>query len=249
MTMSRRLTNTAVLVALLAMMFTLVGVSPAEGGSERTYRVTVTNLTSGQPMTPFVVAAHSGTTDVFSSGSAASAGLQSIAENGGVPDLVAELSANPQVGDIAVAGSAPIAPGATVYAEITTTPGARKLSLAGMLICTNDGFAGIDSLQLNANGQTRVVYGFAYDAGTEINTEDYQDLVPPCDGLGQTGMSNPALAENGVVLSHPGIQGGASLSPAVHGWTGAVIKVKIEEVGGSGQSGQSGQDQQGSSEN
>ena len=135
-----------------------------------------------------MVAAHSGSTDVFSSGSAATAGLQSIAENGGVPDLVAD-------------------------------------------------------------GQTRVVYGFAYDAGTEINTEDYQDLVPPCDGLGQTGMSNPAPAENGVVLSHPGIQGGASLNPAVHGWTGAVIKVKIEEVGGSGQSGQSGQEQQGSSEN
>ena len=53
MTMSRRLTNTAVLVALPAMMFTLVGASPAEGGSERTYQVTVTNLTSGQPMTPF----------------------------------------------------------------------------------------------------------------------------------------------------------------------------------------------------
>ncbi len=49
MTMSRRLTNTAVLVALLAMMFALVGVSPAEGGSERTYRVTVTNLTAGNP--------------------------------------------------------------------------------------------------------------------------------------------------------------------------------------------------------
>lgn len=235
MTLSRRLTNTAVLVALLAMMFAVVGVSPAEGGSERTYRVTVTNVAGGQPLTPLVVAAHSGSTAVFSAGSAASAGVQSIAENGGVPDLVGELLANPGVGDVAVAGSAPIAPGATVYTEIVTTPGMRKLSVVGMLICTNDGFAGIDSLQLNANGQTKVVYGFAYDAGTEVNTEDYQDLVPPCDGLGQTGMSNPALAENGVVHPHSGIQGVATLDPAVHGWSGAVIRVEIEEVGGPGQ--------------
>ena len=231
MTQSRRLTNTAVIVALATMLFALVGISPAEGGSERTYRVTITNMTGGQPMTPFVVAAHSGSTDVFSSGSPVSAGLQSLAENGGVPDLVAELSANPRVGDVVVAGSAPIAPGGTAIAELATTPGARKLSLAGMLICTNDGFAGIDSLQLNANGQTKVVYGFAYDAGTEINTEDHQDLVPPCDWLGQTGMPNPALAENGVVHAHAGIQGGASLNPASHGWSGAVIKVTIEEIG------------------
>ena len=104
MTLSRRLTNTAVLIALLAMMFSLVGVSPAEGGSERTYRVTVTNVTDGQPLTPLVVAAHSGSTAVFTPGSAASPGLQSIAENGGVPDLVAELLANPGVDDVAVAG-------------------------------------------------------------------------------------------------------------------------------------------------
>ena len=57
--------------------------------------------------------------------------------------------------------------------------------------------------------------------------------MPPCDGLGQTGMSNPALAENGVVHSHNGIVGGASLDPAVHGWSGAVVRVKIEEIGGS----------------
>ena len=42
-----------------------------------------------------------------------------------------------------------------------------------------------------------------YDAGTELNTEDFADIVPPCQGLigvssedGGTGMSDPSLAED-----------------------------------------------------
>ncbi len=231
MTPSRRLINTSVLIGMLALLVALVGVAPAEGGAERTYRVTVTNLTHGQPMTPFVVAAHSGSTAIFEAGAPASAGLQSVAENGGIPNLVAELGANSGVGDVAVAGSAPFGYGESVSAYIDSTPGARKLSVAGMLICTNDGFGAINSLQLNANDQATVVYGAAYDAGTEINTENYEDLVPPCDGLGQTGMSNPALAENGVVQHHQGIQGVGDLTPGQHGWDGPVIKVVVERVG------------------
>ncbi len=231
MTQSRRLTPVVALVALAALLLTLLGAAPADAGSERTYRVTITNLTSGQPMTPFVVATHSGSTGIFEVGSAASPGLQAIAENGAAGVLAAELGSNPRVGDVAVAGSAPFGSGESVWADIVSTPGAGKLSVAGMLICTNDGFGAIDSVQLNNNGKTRTLFGFAYDAGTEINTEAYVDLVPPCDGLGQTGTTNPALAEGGVVHAHAGIQGGGDLTPGAHGWTGAVIKVTIEPLG------------------
>ena len=231
MTQSRRLTPVIALVAAAALLLTILGAAPADAGSVRTYRVTITNLTSGQPMTPFVVATHSGSTGIFEVGSAASPGLQAIAENGAAGVLAAELGANPRVGDVAVAGSAPFGSGESVWADIVSTPGARKLSVAGMLICTNDGFAAIDSVQLDNNGKTRTLFGFAYDAGTEINTEAYVDLVPPCDGLGQTGTTNPALAEGGVVHAHAGIQGGADLFPGLHGWTGAVIEITIEALG------------------
>ncbi|MCZ6630053.1 MAG: spondin domain-containing protein [Actinobacteria bacterium] len=231
MTQSRRLTPVVALVALAALLLTLLGAAPADAGSERTYRVTITNLTNGQPMTPFVVATHSGSTSIFEVGSAASPGLQALAENGAAGVLAAELGSNPRVGDVAVAGTAPFGSGESVWADIVSTPGARKLSVAGMLICTNDGFGAIDSVQLNNNGKTRTLFGFAYDAGTEINTEAYVDLVPPCDGLGQTGTTNPALAEGGVVHGHNGIQGGGDLTPGSHGWTGAVIEVTIEPLG------------------
>ena len=72
-------------------------------------------------------------------------------------------------------------------------------------------------------------YGKAYDAGTEKNTESYADLVPPCDDSGETGESNPALTEGGVVMRHAGIQGGADLDPAIHGWRGPVVKVTISK--------------------
>lgn len=198
----------------------------------RTYTVTVTNLTDGQPLTPTVLATHSRGVSLFAAGAAASNGLQQLAENGGVPILVDELNARGGVGTVAVVGSAPIPAGSSASADIVVDDTYRVASLAGMLICTNDGFGGVDSLHLprNVGGQTHV-YGAAYDAGTELNTEAYVDLVPPCDGLGQTGASNPALAEGGVVSTHSGIIGGADLDPAVHGWDGPVIKVTVERTG------------------
>ena len=46
----------------------------------------------------------------------------------------------------------------------------------------------------------------------KVNTEDFADIVPPCQGLigvgsddEGTGMSNPDLAEGGVIAHHTGI--------------------------------------------
>jgi hypothetical protein len=43
-------------------------------------------------------------------------------------------------------------------------------------------------------------------------------------------MSNPALAEGGVITHHPGISGGNDLVPGVHGWTDPVARVTITRV-------------------
>ena len=46
---------------------------------------------------------------------------------------------------------------------------AKRLSYATMLICTNDGFTGVDSLKLpSAVGKTKTKTSAGYDAGTEI---------------------------------------------------------------------------------
>lgn len=223
--MSRRLL--IALVAALMAVTTMAIPASADPGETRTYKVTITNLTGGQLLTPFVVATHDPGFRVFRPGARASHGLQQLAENGGVPVLVGEIEGS--VLDVQVAGAAPIAPGETVEVYVQADKTAQRLSLAGMLICTNDGFGGLNSVRLPDNG-SRTWYGGAYDAGTEKNTESYTDLVPPCDGLGMTGETNPALAENGKIRHHRGIRGIADLDPATHGWKGPVIKVTAEQV-------------------
>jgi hypothetical protein len=198
----------------------------------RTYEVTVYNLTGGQPLTPTVFATHARWQGIFDEGHAASNGVQQLAENGGVPVLAGELAGANGIGTVAVVGDVPIGPGGSATIDVVVDDRYRRASLAGMLVCTNDGFGGVDSLRLPKwIGEATTVYGAAYDAGTEINTEAYVDLVPLCDNAGGSGMSDLLLSENGVVHMHDGIMGGSDLKPDVHGWDGSVIKVIVERTG------------------
>ena len=230
-------------VATLGLALTMLvpGAARSEGG--KTYRVTITNLTAGQPITPPILVTHTGNARIFEVGEAASEGIQQIAENGNGAPLLAALAENPEVHEV-VAGMAPLVPandpGATGFGysetfSITAYGKARYLSFASMLICTNDGFTGLDSLPLPKGKAT--VFTRAYDARTEANTEDFVDIVPPCQGLigvtsedMGTGMSNPAIAEDGIVIPHAGINGGADLRPEVHGWGDPVTRIEIELV-------------------
>lgn len=220
---------------------------PAGADSGATFEVTITSLIPGQPLTPPVVATHSGATKVFRVGRAASFEVKEIAENGNTAPLAVLLENSRGVADV-FAGAAPLVadgvPGAGVFAESVTftieaSRGARFLSWVSMLICTNDGFSGVDGLKLPSQIGRSVTVGTAgYDAGTEINTEDFADIVPPCQGLvgvstgeAGTGTSNPALAEGGVIHHHAGIQGIADLV-AIHGWDvdQPVAEITVERI-------------------
>jgi hypothetical protein len=211
-----------------------------------TYEVTISDLTAGQPLTPPVVATHRAATSMFTVGQPASFALKEIAENGNLAPMISQVESDKHVADSAAA-SAPLVPaglpgsamfGDSVTLTVSASEGAKFLSFASMLICTNDGFTGVDSLRLPKDvGDAVIVRSAGYDAGTELNTEDFADIVPPCQGLvgvssGEpgTGTSNPALAEGGVIHHHPGIVGGADLLPAVHGWTDPVAEITVERV-------------------
>jgi hypothetical protein len=196
-----------------------------------TYLVTVENLSENQTLTPAVVAAHDDHFKLFRNNRAASDGLQQLAENGGVPALLAELNADSQVESVEATGG-PIAPGASASTMITTTSDANRISVAAMLICTNDGFASVRNARASQHRGQTTRYGKAWDTGTEINTQLFDDLVPPCSGIPDvgTGMTNPDLAEDGTVRRHRGITRDGDLSPVTHGFENPVIKVTIERV-------------------
>jgi Spondin_N len=232
--------------AVAALVFLATVSSAAAEAPVATYEVTIKNLTAGQPLTPPVVATHRATTGMFTVGQPASFALKEIAENGNLAPMIAQLGADAHVSDSAAA-AAPLVPaglpgsamfGDSVTITVSASEGAKFVSFASMLICTNDGFTGVDSLRLPKDvGDAVVVRSAGYDAGTERNTEDFADIVPPCQGLvgvtsGEpgTGTSNPALAEGGVIHHHPGIAGGADLVPAIHGWTDPVAEITVERV-------------------
>ncbi len=256
--MSRRLIVVIALVVAVtaAAAFAAVKATTASGhGSPPKYLVTVTNLTYGQPLTPPVVALHKRGADLFDIGRRASTELQEIAENGNLAPMLALLDPDSNRNVVAVThvargaeGPAPIVPkgnpGKTDFASqqafiLTGGHGANYLSVVSMLICTNDGFTGADSVKLpHRVGQTATYFSAGYDAGTETNTEDFADMVPPCQGLvgvsskdEGTGMTNPKLAENGVIGLRPGVAGGTDLVAATHGWVDPAVMIFVERIG------------------
>ena len=204
------------------------------------YEVRVTNLTDGQPMTPPLAVTHRPSIHLFHVGDPASVGIQEIAENGNLAPMLDALGESQHANEVVVAvgDPPPLLPGEERTFTIGTSRGAKFFSFAAMLICTNDGFTGIDGLRLPKDvGESVSVDTNGYDAGTEINTEDFDDLVPPCgpltgvdSGGAGTGMSDPLLSEGGVIQHHAGIVGDADLLTPVHGWMDPVTRVIITRI-------------------
>jgi len=206
-----------------------------------TYEVRITNLTSGQAFTPPLAVTHRPALRLFRVGRAADERIQQIAENGNLAPMLDFVNESRHVHQVVVAAGDPVPPllpGEERVFTIEASASSRWFSFASMLICTNDGFTGIDRVRLpRSPGASRTIYTGAYDAGTEINTEDFDDLVPPCGPLSGidtggagTGMSKPALAEHGRIRHHMGISGEGDLLPSVHGWTDPVARVVITRV-------------------
>ena len=228
------------IVAMLAVV-SIVGIPESNAAKSQMYEVTITNLTPGQPITPPLLVTHSEDAGFFTPGEMASEELQQLVENGNAESLVKMLQEKIGVLDI-VQGTTPLVPandpGETGldYSEtftISAEGNVRYLSFVSMLVCTNDGFVGIDSVKLPFYKQ-KTVYASAFDARTEMNTEDFIDIVPPCQGaIGITSddegtdASNLAISEDGVVISHPGIMGGEDLLESVHAWGNLVVKIDI----------------------
>jgi len=152
-----------------------------------TYSVSVTNLTAGQPMSPVLLSSSS----IYHVGESASAGLEKLAEGGDNSELLSSDS---------VSGSGLLTPSSSETLTITTQD--KTLSLATMLVKTNDGFAGLESYDVSslAVAQSTTVLLNVYDAGTEENDES-NATVP---GLGGEGY-NAARESANMVTLHSGV--------------------------------------------
>jgi len=201
-------------LAIVASLIALIGVPAASAGSKgkaRTYEVTFTNVTENQILTPPVWATHWPNGSIFNAGTPASPELQEIAENGNLAPLAEALEHQRGIKASGIGGGAdgPLFPGDVRHFEIQGR--GNLISTASMVVCTNDNFTGIHSLKLPNKGKSVKIYVYAWDAGTEDNTNNLVDFVPPCSGKTTgTGMSNPDLASNGIIAPSEGVSGEAS---------------------------------------
>ncbi|UCE77959.1 MAG: spondin domain-containing protein [Gammaproteobacteria bacterium] len=195
----------------------------ADDAGDRTYEVTVTNITKGEIFTPIMVASHAAGVKLFQLGSGASAELAMLAEGGDTGPLSLALEAGGALEVVTAADVLP--PGASVTLEVAMNGRNRHVSVAAMLVPTNDGFFAVNGIAGPSGRGSLSVVSPAYDAGTEDNDELCVSIPGPpfvCAGEGY----NPAPGE-GYVYIHPGIQGGGDLIPSAHDWRNPVAKITI----------------------
>src|SRR6185312_12191496 len=74
---------------------------------DATYRITLTNISTAQPLSPPILATHSPRTVLITPGGMATESLRKLAEEGQNQDLMAEWRGDPDVHDV-IAGDLPI---------------------------------------------------------------------------------------------------------------------------------------------
>ncbi len=193
----------------------------ASGAIAETYKVTVYNLTKGQIFNPTLVAAHSRGVSIFTPGVAATPGLAALAEDADSADLVTELEG----AGATVVIAAPILPGAHASVYIETSGRNRSISVAGMLVTSNDAFYGLNGVR--AGGRSNSYHVPAYDAGSEANNEECASIPgPPCGNP----FNRVTDGAEGFVHIHNGIHGVADLVSARDDWRNPVAKITVTRV-------------------
>ncbi len=201
------------------------------------FEVMLTNLTMGTPaqggqiFSPPIFVTHGHGFSIGASGEAASPELTTLAETGNHAPLAALAMRSDAVSGVVAFPAPPdgvVIPDGTVTTTVSTSSDAGYLSLATMLVQTNDGIVLGNSLPLfdeDGNPLTIEMDLIAYDAGTEDNNELATHVPGPPFGGGQR-----APTEGGVITPHPGIAGTADVG-AAFGWTEPTARVTVTPVG------------------
>jgi len=205
--------------------------------------ISFTNLTHGNHFTPLLFSAHAEDQHVFEINTSASSNLQAMAEGGDISGLLTDLTAL-NADSVANPAEGLMAPGQSVSFELSTQEINSRLSVTAMILPTNDGFVGLDSLNIPTEAGTYTYYLNGYDAGTEANDEIVNGggapgaAGIPADPLGQNGTNASGVinSENNTNIHiHRGVvgdtdtSGGISdLDSRIHRWLNPVARMIIK---------------------
>jgi len=216
----------------LAVFVGVAGVQARASDDEGSrYEITVTNVTRGQQFTPILAASHRAGVSLFSPGDPASSELATLAEEGDTGPLTALLAADPDVLEVVTAGPL-LDPGATRTISVRTRGPFDHLSVAAMLIPTNDGFFALNGIRGPRGREVLSLSSPAYDSGSEANDESCLNIPGPffseCGGPGSGG--GPAGGEEGYVHVNAGIHGIGDFDAAARDWRNPVARIVIRRV-------------------
>ncbi|MCP4324201.1 MAG: hypothetical protein GY787_20565 [Alteromonadales bacterium] len=187
-----------------------------------TYEVTVTNLTKNINFTPVMIAAHETKVNFFEVGQPASAAVERVAEGGDTSQIAAMYTGT---NDQVLNTQGLLSGGQSATVSFDSNLKAPRISIASMLLPTNDAFAAKESIKLPKGKNKKTFFIRAYDAGTEVNDELCSSIPgPTCGGIP---FSDPDSSDEGYIYIHNGIHGIGDLSASQYTWNNPVLKVTI----------------------
>ena len=205
----------------------LMSSTAATADGPASYHVTITNITHSINFTPILLASHRKGVSLYELGSPASDELTAIAEGGDIAPLTAVLQDDSRVADVQNSGGL-LGPGQSVTVTVSAKHGAANISMASMMLPTNDGFIALNSVKAPRRG-TATYYSPGFDAGTEPNDELCISIPgPTCGGEGPS----PAAGGEGYVHINRGIHGVGDLAPDVYDWRNSVAKITVTRTHG-----------------
>ena len=213
-------------IATICSTFLMPGVVLADYKG-RMFEVTVTNISQGEIFTPIMVASHRRGVKLFNLGEKASTELEMLAESGNTQPLTELLVNSGKALDVVTAADV-LHPGQSVTLRVKTNVYNRHVSVASMLVPTNDAFFAVNGVRGPLLYKQRTVLSPAYDAGSETNDELCVSIPGPPDICAGEGFN--ANSGEGYVHIHPGIHGIGDLNAASHDWRNPVAKITIRLI-------------------
>lgn len=191
------------------------------------FEVKITNITPMQAFTPQLVVTHEQSTHLFVLGGAASAELEALAEGGmtgPLSDMVANTAYDMQT------STGLLMPGETTTLTLVAHPSRGYLSVAAMLLPTNDTFVALDAVRLPTARKPATYMLQAYDAGTEFNDQLCDSIPGPL--CGGEAISAASDSDEGFIHVGNGFHemGEEALSPHTYGWGSSVAKVEVTRL-------------------
>ncbi|MDR9827280.1 spondin domain-containing protein [Vibrio sp. FNV 38] len=157
--------------------------SSISASTTQTYSVNVANLTVNQPMSPLAILTHNAGFKLFDIGSPASVPLEYLAEGGSNAELIALMDSDSSV-EQGLSGNGLVLAGQSDSVNVTVDSSYPYLSVASMLVNTNDAFVGETGINVSSLevGESYTMNMSVWDSGTEGNDELAASIPGPAGG-------------------------------------------------------------------